>query len=48
MSSGMRPRQDLAESFRMTAPDFMPIGDCVIAKNVRTATRMAFDAATRI
>lgn len=32
----------------MTAPDFMPIGDCVIAKNVRTATRMAFDAATRI
>jgi len=48
MSSGMRPRQDLAESFRTTAPDFMPIGDCVVAKNVRTATRMAFDAATRI
>jgi NADPH-dependent 2,4-dienoyl-CoA reductase/sulfur reductase-like enzyme len=48
MSSGMRPRQDLAESFRTTAPEFMPIGDCVVAKNVRTATRMAFDAATRI
>ncbi len=48
MSSGMRPRQDLAESFRTTAPNFMPIGDCVVAKNVRTATRMAYDAAVRI
>ena len=48
MSSGMRPRQDLAESFRTTAPEFMPIGDCVVAKNVRTATRMAYDAASRI
>ena len=48
MSSGMRPRQDLAESFRTTAPEFMPIGDCVVAKNVRTATRMAYDAAVRI
>jgi 2,4-dienoyl-CoA reductase-like NADH-dependent reductase (Old Yellow Enzyme family)/thioredoxin reductase len=48
MSSGMRPRQDLAESFRECAPDFTPIGDCVIAKNVRTATRMAFDAAVQL
>ena len=48
MAAGMRPRQELAESFRMTAPDFMPIGDCVTARNVRTATRMAFDAAVRI
>ena len=48
MSSGMRPRSDLAESFHMTAPDFAAIGDCVEAKNVRTATRMAYDAAVRI
>ncbi len=48
MSSGMRPRQDLAESFRECAPDFTPIGDCVIAKNVRTATRMAYDAAVQL
>jgi 2,4-dienoyl-CoA reductase-like NADH-dependent reductase (Old Yellow Enzyme family)/thioredoxin reductase len=48
MSSGMRPRQDLAESFRECAPDFTPIGDCVVAKNVRTATRMAYDAAVQL
>ena len=48
MSSGMRPRSDLAESFHMTAPDFAAIGDCVEAKNVRTSTRTAYDAAIRI
>ncbi len=44
ISAGMRPRSALAESFRNAAPVFRAIGDCSIAKNVRTATQSAFDA----
>jgi 2,4-dienoyl-CoA reductase-like NADH-dependent reductase (Old Yellow Enzyme family)/thioredoxin reductase len=48
LSAGMRPRTAQAEQFRRCAPVFRPIGDCVTAKNVRTATRTAFDAASSI
>ena len=48
LSAGMRPRTALAEQFRSCAPVFRAIGDCVTAKNVRTATRSAFDAASSI
>ena len=44
ISAGMRSRVDLAESFRDCAPEFRAIGDCYLAKNVRTATQTAFDA----
>jgi hypothetical protein len=44
----MRPRAAQAEQFRRCAPVFRTIGDCVTAKNVRTATRTAFDAASSI
>ena len=48
MSSGMRADSVKAESFRACAPDFEVIGDCKLAKNVRTATRSAYDAAVRL
>lgn len=48
ISAGMRPRAALAESFRDAAPHFRAIGDCTIAKNVRTATQTAFDAVMTI
>ena len=44
ISAGMRSRVALAESFRDCAPEFRAIGDCYLAKNVRTATQTAFDA----
>ena len=48
LAAGMKARSALAESFRGLSPFFEPIGDCVIAKNVRGATRSAYDAASRI
>ena len=48
LAAGMRPRKDLGESFRGLSLFFEATGDCVIAKNVRTATRSAYDAASRI
>lgn len=48
LSAGMRPRQDLAESFRVCSPFFVCVGDCVRATNVRNATRTGYDAAMRI
>lgn len=48
LSAGMRPRQDLAESFRACSPFFVCVGDCVRATNVRNATRTGYDAAMRI
>lgn len=47
-SAGMRPRINLAESFRPVAPVFFRLGDCLAAKNVHTCTRSAFDAAMQI
>ena len=48
LSAGMRPRQDLAESFRGIAPFFTVIGDATRATNVRNATRTGYDAALRL
>ena len=48
LSTGMRPRQDLAESFRNTAPFFVVIGDASKPSNVRNATRTGYDAALRL
>lgn len=48
LSAGMKPRIDLAESFRDSAVFFESIGDCVKAENVRNATRSGYDAASRI
>ena len=48
LSAGMRPRQALAETFRICAPFFVSVGDCVRATNVRNATRTGYDAAMRV
>ena len=48
LAAGMRARSQAAEQFRGLSLFFEPIGDCVVAKNVRGATRSAYDAATRI
>lgn len=48
MSSGMRADTVKAETFRCCAPEFEVIGDAKLAKNVRTATRSAYDAAVRL
>ncbi len=48
LSAGMRPRQDLSESFRDCAPFFVSIGDCRKATNVRNATRTGYDTAMRL
>ena len=48
LAAGMRARKAAAARFRDTAPFFEAIGDCLIAKNVRNATRTAYDAVSRI
>lgn len=42
---GMRARVDDSEAFRGTAYNFRRIGDCVKARNVKWATRNAYEAA---
>ncbi len=48
LAAGMRARSQAAEQFRGLSLFFQPIGDCVVAKNVRGATRSGYDAASRI
>ena len=48
LAAGMRARAQAAEQFRGLSLFFEPIGDCVVAKNVRGATRSGYDAASRI
>ena len=48
VSAGMRPRQALAEQYRFAGTNFVSIGDCVKASNVRNAVRTAYYAAMRI
>ena len=48
LAAGMRARSAQAEEFRGIAKFFEPIGDCLTAKNVRTATRTGYDAASRL
>ena len=48
LAAGMRARSQQAEQFRGLSLFFEPIGDCVVAKNVRGATRSGYDAASRL
>ena len=48
LAAGMRARAQQAEQFRGLSLFFEPIGDCVVAKNVRGATRSGYDAASRL
>ncbi|MBP2644005.1 MAG: NADH:flavin oxidoreductase, Old Yellow Enzyme family [Firmicutes bacterium] len=48
LAVGMAARSDNAELFRGTAHTVCSIGDCVEPKNVRTALRTAFDAASQL
>ena len=48
LAAGMRACSLDAERFRGLSLFFEPIGDCVTAKNVRGATRSAYDAASRL
>ena len=48
LAAGMRARAKQAEEFRGLSLFFEPVGDCVVAKNVRGATRSGYDAASRI
>lgn len=48
LAAGMKARSQEAEQFRGLSLFFEPVGDCVVAKNVRGATRSGFDAASRI
>ena len=45
LAMGMRPANDVAESFRMCALNFRAFGDCVKVSNVQKAVRAGFDAA---
>lgn len=48
IAAGMAPRQAAAETMRSSDYRFIPVGDCIAAGNVRTATRTGFDAAMSI
>ena len=48
LAAGMKARSAQAEQFRGLSLFFEPIGDCVVAKNVRGATRSGYDAASRL
>ncbi len=48
ISVGMRPLKDAAEAFRFSAPEFIPIGNCVKAGQVKDAIRAGYDAAISI
>ncbi len=43
-SFGMKPRYADADALRFAAPEFYQIGDCLAAKNIAEATRMAWYA----
>ena len=45
---GMKPKVMESEPFRDIALDFFPVGDCVLAKNVRHALRTGHDAAIQL
>ncbi len=45
---GQAPLQAEAAALCLTAPDFYPIGDCILPKNIMNATSMAFSVARNI
>jgi pyruvate/2-oxoglutarate dehydrogenase complex dihydrolipoamide dehydrogenase (E3) component len=48
IAAGMKARADEAETMRDAAVEFIAVGDCVQAKNVKMAMRTAFDAASQL
>ena len=44
-ATGRQPLQAEADALRFCAPEFHQIGDCLIARNIQQATRMAFAVA---
>ena len=45
---GQQPLQNESAALYLTAPDFYPIGDCVMPKNIMNATSVAFSVARSI
>lgn len=48
LATGLIARADEAETFRKSAFDFEPVGDCIKPGKIKMAIRTAFDAAMRI
>ncbi len=48
VAAGMRGRQKEAAAFAQAAPVFYQVGDCLAAKNIYEANRLAFNAAMEI
>ena len=48
LATGFKPNRALAESFRGTAYDVVPVGDCVKIGNLVGAVRTGFDAGLRL
>ena len=45
VAMGMRPLDEEAAAFYQSAPEYYPIGDCVVAKNLEAATTGAYTVA---
>ena len=48
LATGFKPNKALAETFRNTAYDVVPVGDCVKIGNLVGAVRTGFDAGLRL
>ena len=45
---GLKPLSDEADAFRLGAPEFYQIGDCLASKNILEATSTAFNIVRNI
>lgn len=45
---GLRSRTDIVDALRETAPEFIPIGDCLKSRTVLEAVRTGYDAGMSI
>ncbi len=48
LAAGMKGRQKEAAAFAQAAPVFYQVGDCLAAKNIYEANRLAFNAAMEL
>ena len=48
VAMGMRPLKDEAVAFYDCAPEFYPIGDCFVVKNIEAATTAGYMTARQI
>jgi pyruvate/2-oxoglutarate dehydrogenase complex dihydrolipoamide dehydrogenase (E3) component len=48
LAVGYKSRSDVVEAFFDTAPEFIPVGDCVKPKRVLQAVRTGYDAAMAV